>query len=69
MKTILRALINIYQLVLSPLLPTVCRFQPTCSDYALVAIHKYGAYKGSIKAVKRLVWCHPFSKKHGWDPA
>ncbi|MFC1563914.1 membrane protein insertion efficiency factor YidD [candidate division KSB1 bacterium] len=61
-------LIKAYQIVVSPLFPSVCRFQPSCSEYALQAIEKYGSIKGGKMAVKRLLKCHPFSKRHGWDP-
>jgi len=68
MKTVISILIRAYQMIISPLFPAVCRFQPSCSEYALEAVQKYGALKGSYKAVRRLLRCHPFSKKHGWDP-
>ena len=44
-----------------------CRFRPTCSDYAIMAITKYGVAKGGLKAVWRVLRCNPFSKG-GWDP-
>jgi len=68
MKTVIIILIRAYKMIISPLFPAVCRFQPSCSEYALEAVQKYGALKGSYKAVRRLLRCHPFSKKHGWDP-
>lgn len=68
MKTVIIILIRVYKMIISPLFPAVCRFQPSCSEYALEAVQKYGALKGSYKAVRRLLRCHPFSKKHGWDP-
>jgi hypothetical protein len=68
MKQIIVFIITIYQWTISPLFPAVCRFQPSCSEYARQAVLKYGAIKGSIKALKRLLRCHPFSKYHGWDP-
>ena len=68
MKTVIIILIRAYQMIISPLFPSVCRFQPSCSEYALEAVQKYGAFKGGYKAVRRLLRCHPFSKKHGWDP-
>ncbi|KPK90710.1 hypothetical protein AMJ80_08085 [bacterium SM23_31] len=68
MKTAIIILIRVYQAVISPSLPSVCRFKPSCSEYALEAVQKYGALKGSYMALRRLLRCHPFSKKHGWDP-
>ena len=49
-----------YKRWISPLLPRSCRFEPTCSDYARLAIVKYGALKGAFKAVGRILRCHPF---------
>ena len=60
MKYILLALIRFYRKCISPLFPPCCRFVPTCSQYALEAIEKYGAWKGGKLAVKRLLKCHPF---------
>lgn len=60
MKAILLALIRFYRKCISPLFPPTCRFVPTCSQYALEAIEKYGAWKGGKLAVKRLLKCHPF---------
>ena len=60
MKYILLALIRFYRKCISPLFPPTCRFIPTCSQYALAAIEKYGAWKGGKLAVKRLLKCHPF---------
>ena len=60
MKFILLALIRFYRKCISPLFPPCCRFVPTCSQYALEAIEKYGAWKGGKLAVKRLLKCHPF---------
>lgn len=60
-------LIRLYQLVISPLKPPTCRFYPTCSQYAMQAVEKYGAIKGSWMAVKRLLKCHPFHPG-GYDP-
>ena len=65
MKYILLALIRFYRKCISPLFPPTCRFIPTCSQYALEAIEKYGAWKGGKLAVKRLLKCHPF---HRGDP-
>jgi putative membrane protein insertion efficiency factor len=60
MKAILLVLIRFYRKCISPLFPPTCRFVPTCSQYALEAIEKYGAWKGGKLAVKRLLKCHPF---------
>jgi uncharacterized protein len=60
-------LIRFYQVVLSPLKPQSCRFHPTCSYYALQAIKKYGIFKGSWLALKRISKCHPWGKS-GYDP-
>ena len=67
MKTVLMALIRFYQFFLSPIKGPTCRFYPTCSDYALQALNKYGIYKGSIKAIVRILKCHPFHPG-GYDP-
>lgn len=67
MKYILIKLIRGYRLFISPLFPPTCRFQPTCSNYAITAIEKFGAIKGSFLAVKRILRCHPFHPG-GYDP-
>ena len=68
MKRILLALIRFYRRQLSPLKKTpTCRFIPTCSEYALLAIEKYGAWKGTRLAVCRVLRCHPFHPG-GYDP-
>ncbi len=59
--------IRIYRLLISPLFPPSCRFYPTCSQYAIEAIEKHGAFKGSLLAVKRIGRCHPFNPG-GYDP-
>ncbi len=55
-------LIILYKRFLSPLFPNSCRYYPTCSSYAVEAINKYGAFKGSLKAIWRIIRCNPFSK-------
>ena len=65
------AVVRFYRRFLSPLLPPGCRFQPTCSIYALEAIDKHGALRGSLLAAKRLLRCHPISwlgGSSGFDP-
>lgn len=49
-----------YKRWLSPVLPRACRFEPSCSEYARLAIIKYGALRGSLKAIGRVLRCHPF---------
>ncbi len=68
MKRFLLFLIRFYRKSISPHKPPCCRFTPTCSQYALEAIEKYGALKGSYLAIRRLLRCHPFSGKSGYDP-
>ncbi|MBO5933307.1 MAG: membrane protein insertion efficiency factor YidD [Bacteroidaceae bacterium] len=59
--------IKFYRLCISPLLPPSCRFTPTCSQYAIEAISKYGPFKGMFLAVKRLLRCRPGGGS-GYDP-
>jgi hypothetical protein len=63
----LGALIRGYQIAISPALPPSCRFTPSCSQYALDAVARYGVFKGSWLAVRRLARCHPFHRG-GYDP-
>lgn len=67
MKYLLIIPIKIYQKVLSPILGSNCRFQPTCSAYSLEAVEKYGFFKGGSLAIKRIFSCHPWGKT-GYDP-
>ncbi|WP_015296015.1 membrane protein insertion efficiency factor YidD [Tepidanaerobacter acetatoxydans] len=60
-------MILFYKKFISPLKPRCCRFYPTCSDYALLAIEKYGVISGGFKAIKRILKCHPFNPG-GYDP-
>ena len=62
MKKILIALVKFYRKHISPSRPPSCRFNPTCSAYALEALEKYGALKGTWLALKRLSRCHPFHR-------
>ncbi len=59
--------IEFYRSYISPLKPPSCRYVPTCSEYAMIAIEKYGPVKGGYLAVKRILRCHPFHKG-GYDP-
>lgn len=67
MKQIAILLLRSYKYAISPLLPPSCRFSPTCSEYAIEAIAKYGFWKGMALGVRRLLRCHPFSEG-GYDP-
>ena len=67
MKFILISLIRFYQRFISPLTPPACRFTPTCSQYTLEAIQKYGALKGTWLSIKRICGCHPWGGS-GYDP-
>lgn len=60
MKKLLIKLVRLYQKYISPLRPACCRYIPTCSQYAIEALEKYGALKGSWLALKRFSRCHPF---------
>ena len=62
MKKILIILINFYQKAISPWLGPSCKYNPTCSEYTKQAIEKYGAIKGTIIGIKRILRCNPFSK-------
>jgi uncharacterized protein len=66
-KYIFLGLIKFYQYSISPLKPPSCRFTPTCSQYAIEAIMKYGPFKGFWLALKRVLRCHPWGG-HGYDP-
>jgi hypothetical protein len=67
MRSIVTGTIKIYQKIISPLFPPSCRFYPTCSEYAIQAINKYGVLKGSLRAAYRILRCNPFNKG-GYDP-
>ncbi len=59
--------IKFYQYSISPLLPNSCRYTPTCSQYSIDAINKYGIFKGIWLGFKRIITCHPWGG-HGYDP-
>ena len=67
LKKLAVTLIKLYQKIISPLLGANCRFYPTCSQYALEAIEKYGFFKGGWMALRRILRCHPFHPG-GYDP-
>ena len=66
-KNLLIKIIVIYRRYISPLKKPCCRFMPTCSEYAIEALRKYGVIKGLYLSVKRILKCHPFHKG-GYDP-
>ena len=67
MKHILVFLVRGYQIMISPYFPSSCRYQPTCSHYAIGALQKHGAFKGTWLATKRILRCHPWAEG-GHDP-
>lgn len=68
MKKLMLWLIRFYRVRISPFTPPTCRYMPTCSQYAVEAIEKYGALKGGWLAFRRLLRCHPFSHRNPYDP-
>ena len=68
MKRLFLGLIRFYQRYISPAFPPRCRFIPTCSQYALEAVEKYGAWRGGALALRRFLRCHPFYKGDMYDP-
>jgi putative membrane protein insertion efficiency factor len=68
MRWLLIQLVLLYRVTLGRLLGGQCRFHPSCSQYAIDAVNKYGAARGAWKAAKRVAKCHPFGGK-GYDPA
>jgi len=67
MKYAVLGILKLYRTLLSPFLPPACRFEPTCSQYAMEAVEKYGAFRGTWLGAKRILRCQPFSKG-GYDP-
>ncbi len=67
MKRFALGFLKVYKVAVSPYMPGVCRFYPSCSDYAAEAIHKHGTFKGMGMAARRLSRCHP-GRTGGYDP-
>lgn len=67
MKVLLIAIVKLYKYFISPILPGSCRFVPSCSEYSIEALKKYGALKGTCLSVRRVARCNPFSPG-GFDP-
>ena len=65
---ILIGIIKIYRLLVSPYLAPSCRYLPTCSAYSIECLKTYGLVKGFLKAIRRILSCHPFSKRDSYDP-
>lgn len=67
MKYLLIGFVRLYQLIISPYLPSSCRYHPTCSRYTIEALKRHGALKGTWLGIKRISRCHPWSEG-GYDP-
>jgi len=66
-KRVTLQLLKGYKWGISPMLPPACRYTPTCSEYAMEAVERYGVLRGGLKAAGRILRCHPFAKG-GYDP-
>ena len=67
MKRVILAALRVYKAQISPALPAACRYTPTCSEYAMEAVERYGAWRGSGMAIRRVLSCNPFARG-GYDP-
>jgi hypothetical protein len=67
LKSVLILIVRGYQKFISPMFPPTCRFYPTCSEYFIQAVQKYGPFKGSWLGIKRILRCHP-GNPGGYDP-
>ncbi len=68
MQRLLCSLVRFYQLAISPLKPRCCRFEPSCSEYAIQAISRHGVIRGLGLATWRILRCHPFYRGNLYDP-
>ena len=68
LRVIALCLISLYQTIISPLMPKSCRFYPSCSEYARVAFKQLPTIQATLLIAKRLISCHPFSRKPYYDP-
>lgn len=66
-KLVTLRLLQAYKWAISPMFPPACRYVPTCSEYAMEAVERYGALRGGLMALLRLLRCHPFARG-GYDP-
>ena len=67
MKRVLLSVLRFYKAQVSPVLPPACRYTPTCSEYAIEAVERYGPGRGSVMAIRRVLACNPFARG-GYDP-
>ena len=67
LAALLVALVRCYQVILRPILPSVCRFTPSCSEYFILAVRQYGPFRGAWKGLGRICRCHPWHPG-GYDP-
>ena len=67
LEAVLIGMVRAYQTVLRPILPSVCRFEPSCSEYFIQAVRKYGPVRGACKGVGRICRCNPWNRG-GYDP-
>jgi putative membrane protein insertion efficiency factor len=66
-KGFLLSALRFYKTSVSPALPPACRYTPTCSEYAIEAVERYGPWRGSVMAIRRVLSCNPFARG-GYDP-
>ena len=68
MSKLFIGLVKLYQYTIGNVLPPACRYTPSCSQYMIDAVNIYGAMRGLLKGIKRIIRCHPWSKHNHWDP-